>query len=82
MRSSKKPETVLLTGNLHRVSGSQHLTDLLDAYQSKPFQPGVYSVLVRHDSWCRLLNNRGACNCNPDIELTDLATVQHSGVRK
>lgn len=69
MRSSKRPKGLLLTNKPERAAQSQHLTDLLNAYQSKPVAPGVYSVLVRHDAWCRLLNNRGACNCNPDIEI-------------
>ena len=69
MRSTKTPTIALLTGKPERAAKSQHLADLIDAHVHKPLAPGVYSVLVRHDAWCRLLNNRGACNCNPDIEI-------------
>jgi hypothetical protein len=27
----------------------------------------VYSVEVRHDGWCDLLNGRGPCNCEPEV---------------
>ena len=31
-------------------------------------KPGtVHIIHVRHDSYCDLLNNRGPCNCRPDI---------------
>ena len=34
-----------------------------------PSKPGsVNHVLVLHDSWCDLLNHKGPCNCNPDVE--------------
>lgn len=69
MRSPKTPKTLLVTDKPERASKSQHVADLLDAYRNRPFPPGVYNVLVRHDSWCRLLNNRGPCNCHPDIEI-------------
>lgn len=71
MRSSRRHKAMILTGKPERVAKSQHLADLIEAYQSKPFAPGMYDVLVRHDAWCRLLNNRGACNCNPDIEIQE-----------
>lgn len=29
--------------------------------------PGVYTLDVRHDSWCALLVGRGLCNCNPEV---------------
>ena len=29
--------------------------------------PGVYTVEVKHDAWCNLLNGRGECNCNPEV---------------
>lgn len=69
MRSTKTPTAAVFTGKPERAAQSQHLADLLTAYQHKPFAPGVYAVLVRHDAWCRLLNNRGPCNCHPDIEI-------------
>jgi hypothetical protein len=65
----KKAKTLVITPDPNRARQSQHLADLIDAYRNRPFSPGVYNVLVRHDSWCRLLNNRGPCNCNPDIEI-------------
>jgi hypothetical protein len=31
-------------------------------------EPGkVYRLEVQHDEWCRLLNGRGDCNCDPII---------------
>ena len=31
-------------------------------------RPGqVYVLPVRHDGWCALLNNKGGCNCNPQV---------------
>jgi hypothetical protein len=29
--------------------------------------PGVHHVEVLHDPWCAFLNNKGTCNCNPEI---------------
>jgi hypothetical protein len=29
----------------------------------------VINWLVRHDDWCNLLNRRGMCNCDPDVEI-------------
>jgi hypothetical protein len=28
---------------------------------------GVSIITVYHDDWCDLLNQKGPCNCNPDI---------------
>ena len=28
---------------------------------------GVFAISVAHDDWCDLLNNKGPCNCNPDV---------------
>lgn len=69
MKPSHSLQTIVLTDKPDRVSGSQHLADLVDAFQARPFPPGVYNVIVRHDAWCRLLKNCGACNCNPDVEI-------------
>jgi len=68
---SKHPSlsAIVITDKPARACTSQHLTDLIDAYQARPFPPGVYDVIVRHDSWCALLKNRGPCTCNPDIEI-------------
>lgn len=67
----KPQKAIIFTNKPERVRSSQHLADLLDACQSRPLPPGVYNVLVRHDSWCRLLADRGPCNCRPDIEVTE-----------
>ena len=68
---AKRPalNTIRLTDTPSQAGLGQHLTDLLDAYQARPLAPGVYDVAVRHDSWCKLLKQRGPCNCNPDIEI-------------
>lgn len=32
-------------------------------------KPGIHMISVSHDNWCdKLKNNKGMCNCNPDIE--------------
>lgn len=37
--------------------------------QAKTVKSGTVShSVVRHDSWCALLNSRGDCTCNPDVE--------------
>jgi hypothetical protein len=34
------------------------------------FAPGTVRIVhVRHDHWCALLNRRGPCDCNPDLEM-------------
>jgi hypothetical protein len=30
--------------------------------------PRAIFATVAHDNWCRLLNGKGDCNCNPTIE--------------
>jgi len=33
--------------------------------------PGVVSgISVYHDDWCALINGRGVCNCDPEIQTT------------
>jgi hypothetical protein len=67
-----KPRTALiLTGKPEQARKSQHIADLLEACQGRPLRPGVYNVVVRHDSWCNLLVDLGPCNCRPDIEITE-----------
>jgi hypothetical protein len=68
---SKTPSlsAIVLTDKPARARDSHHIADLIDAYHARPFPPGVYDVIVRHDSWCALLKNRGSCTCNPDIEI-------------
>lgn len=67
---SRLKATVLTTKPEH-VHQSPYIADLVDAFREKDLPAGVYSVLVAHDSWCNLLNNRGPCNCHPDIEIQD-----------
>jgi len=62
---------VILTDKPERARTSNHLADLLAATQERPLSPGVYSAVVRHDSWCSLLNDRGPCDCQPDIEIEE-----------
>ena len=31
--------------------------------------PGLHHIIIRHDDWCDLLNRRGPCNCDPDVDL-------------
>ncbi len=67
----KSQKVLILTDKPERARTSQHLADLLEACQGRPLTPGVYSVVIRHDSWCLLLANHGPCNCKPDIEITE-----------
>lgn len=30
-------------------------------------QVGLHHINVYHDDWCDLVNNRGPCNCNPEV---------------
>jgi hypothetical protein len=32
----------------------------------------VIQSSVIHDTWCALLQHKGECNCNPDIQFTEL----------
>ena len=32
----------------------------------------AFDARILHDEWCDQLNHRGACNCNPEIILTEL----------
>ena len=34
-----------------------------------PREVGVSMIDVFHDDYCRLINGRGHCNCNPDVKL-------------
>jgi hypothetical protein len=68
-----KKRVAIITDNPERARASNHLHDLLAGLQAQPLPPGrVYSALVRHDSWCALLANRGPCNCNPDLEIAEV----------
>jgi hypothetical protein len=69
MKSPHSLKAIVLTDKPEHARKGLHLADLVDAYQTRPFPPGVYNVLVRHDTWCSLLKNRGPCNCNPDVEI-------------
>ena len=64
-----KKKTAIITDKPEHVLGS-HIADLLTATRERPLPPGVYTVRVKHDSWCLLLANRGPCDCNPDIEMS------------
>ena len=66
-----KRKALIVTDKPERARGSRHLEDLLAATREHPLGPGVYTALVKHDSWCLLLANRGPCNCKPDIEITE-----------
>lgn len=54
-----------------RSRKSHHPKDLLDTHRPGFLPPGLYNVFRSHDPWCWLLANRGICNCNPDIEITE-----------
>lgn len=67
----KPRKTLIVTPYPDRVQGSNHLAALLAATRERPLTPGVYHVLVQHDSWCALLADHGACDCQPDIEIRE-----------
>jgi hypothetical protein len=37
----------------------------------------LYRVAVQHDDWCRLMHNKGECNCNPTIVQTEVKIERH-----
>jgi hypothetical protein len=38
-------------------------------------QPGSFNlVAVCHDDWCRLLEGKGPCNCNPEVRMPRTVT--------
>lgn len=35
-------------------------------------RPGAtYDLQINHDDWCDLLNERGYCNCDPDVRIAE-----------
>jgi len=36
--------------------------------QGIPLEAAIMHASVAHDDWCAFLNNRGECNCEPDIK--------------
>ena len=53
---------------------------MLELVLSGEFKAGVsYSVEVRHDEWCSLLNGVGPCDCYPDIEVRRLGNKPAEG---
>lgn len=34
---------------------------------AKQLGPGFHDISVAHDDWCDLLNRKGPCNCNPEV---------------
>jgi hypothetical protein len=53
------------------TSAGHYFPALLVAGES--LAPGtVQSVDIFHDDWCDLLHSRGACNCNPEIQIAEI----------
>jgi hypothetical protein len=40
--------------------------------------PGVHDMAVCHDDWCGIYEGK-RCNCDPDIKVTTLYTVNQQG---
>lgn len=38
--------------------------------------PGLYYCRIAHDDWCDFLNDRGKCNCNPEITIKPVDSVE------
>lgn len=45
-----------------------YLAKLVELYGEGALPAGLHVVEVCHDDWCDLLNGRGECNCEPEIE--------------
>jgi hypothetical protein len=43
------------------------ILERLDQAQGELKPGSLYTIDVLHDDWCSLLNETGACNCNPEI---------------
>jgi hypothetical protein len=58
------------TSDAGRTETPAYLEDVINVATSAELKPGtVQHVNVSHDSWCDLRNRRGACNCQPDVQL-------------
>ena len=53
-----------------RMGYPERLKKALGQIRGDALRGHASAVRVRHDAWCRLLNGRGACNCEPDMTLT------------
>lgn len=51
------------------VEGNYFPALLATGAQSEPGT--VRHVRITHDDWCDLLNSRGSCNCNPEVQMSE-----------
>tara|TARA_Y100000310_G_C20678913_1_gene814725 strand:- start:1916 stop:2122 length:207 start_codon:yes stop_codon:yes gene_type:complete len=56
-----------------------------DQYENSPYIPALTALgvklsregvplahaVIAHDDWCDLLNEKGYCNCDPDVRLEE-----------
>ncbi len=46
-----------------------YLPKLREEQSEATTRPGrIYHINTFHDDWCDQLNNRGLCNCNPEVD--------------
>ena len=65
-----------------RMDYRERLMQAIGQVRGDALRGHVSTVHVRHDTWCRLLKQRGACNCDPDMTLTcadGLFTIDRQG---
>jgi hypothetical protein len=69
----KRKHTLILTLHSERVRQSHYLRCLDALIRARTSVTGRVSVVtVRHDDWCPLLTDRGACNCHPELVVEEV----------
>lgn len=70
-RERRKQKKILLASpNTEHTQAGNYYSTLLKMAQGA--EPGkVYTTTIRHDKWCVSLDERGPCNCSPDIEMEE-----------
>jgi hypothetical protein len=69
-RRQHKNVLVVSPNSAHARAGNYFSSLLAAGVQSEPGT--VSEAIIRHDDWCDLLTSRGPCNCNPEIQITEL----------
>lgn len=75
---SEEPEKETMKG----IKRPTYIDEVIRLALSGGLKPGTVSaVTIAHDDWCDLINGRGGCNCDPDLEVKKqrLAHTQSRG---
>jgi hypothetical protein len=57
-----------MTSSDHKPTRVYEDSPYLRVLTGLPVKPGaIYSIVILHDEWCNLLNERGYCNCDPGV---------------